>query len=130
MAMFRIRRRWIWLATTVLILGTVVALNWQSVALGLAVSLSERRPALLADAKWNQPATARSFLSRFRPGTKESALLEWLNSNDFTVDRDSGRANRLISSLPCNERVEITWSKASDDAIVNAEARVSEAGCL
>jgi hypothetical protein len=130
MARLRTRRRWVWLATTVVILVAVVALNWQVVGLGLAAYLAERRPALLADAEWDKPATARTFLSRFGPGTSEGELLEWLNSNDFTVDRDSGRANRLISSLPCNERVEITWSKAPGDAIVSAEARVSQAGCL
>lgn len=131
MAVSRIRQRWVvWLATTVVILGAVVALNWQGIALGVAVHFAERRPALLADAEWNQPVTARSFLSRFQPGTSEAELLEWLNSNDFSVDRDSGRADRLIRSLPCNERVEVRWSSAPGDAIASAEARISEAGCL
>jgi hypothetical protein len=88
------------------------------------------RPSLLADAHWDAPASAQRFLSRFPPSANEGELIAWLESNNFMVDRNAGRASRLVHSLPCNERIEITWSKLSDNVIGRAEARVSEAGCL
>lgn len=118
------------MAASVAVVGIVVALNWQWFSFAVAVVLAERRPALLADAQWDDPASARRFSNRFRPGASEPELLAWLETNDFTIDRGAGRASRLIRGLPCNESVEISWSKASDDVIGDAQARVSEAGCL
>lgn len=123
-------RLWTWLAGVALVIGTVVALNWQWFTFAVAVVLAERRPALLADAQWDEPASARRFSNRFRAGASEAELLEWLESNEFTVDRDTGQASRLIRGLPCNEAVEIRWSKTSGDVLASAEARVSEGGCL
>lgn len=123
-------RRWIWLAAAVMALGAFVALNWQTLALSAAFALAERRPALLVDAEWNEPASARRFLNRFPPGANENELLEWLDSNKFEIDRDAGWADRMISSLPCNERIEIKWSTGPNDTIDDLDVRVSEAGCL
>lgn len=130
MEMKRPHRRWIWLAGAVVALGALAALNWQTVTFSWAIASAERRPALLADAEWNEPATARRFLNRFQPGTNENELLEWLESNKFDVDRNAGHATKLISSLPCNERVEIKWSRRPNNTLDNVDARVSEAGCL
>jgi len=127
--MFSKWRRHFWiLAVAIVFVGALVALNWQGLALSLAIISAEHRPALLNDARWNDPASAHLFAARFRHGTQEKDLLEWLAANKFTVDR-TGLATRRIQSLPCNESVEVTWSKAGD-TIVDAEARVSEAGCL
>ena len=122
-------RLWVWFVGIVVVVGAIVALNWQWFSLTAAFVLAERRPALLADAEWNEPASTRQFSNRFPPGTNESELLAWLQSNKFTVDRGAGHATRLISSLPCNEFVDVTWRTAGH-AISGAEARVSEAGCL
>jgi hypothetical protein len=70
------------------------------------------------------------FSSRFHDGVQESELIEWLESNKFTIERETGRANRLIQSLPCNEAIEVTWWRQPDSTIAGAEAQVSEAGCL
>ena len=123
-------RLWTWLAAIALVTGTIVALNWQWFTFAVAVVFAERRPALLADAQWDEPASARRFSNRFRAGASEAELLEWLESSEFTVDGDTGQASRLIRGLPCNEAIEIRWSKTSGDVLASAEARVSEAGCL
>jgi hypothetical protein len=126
----RINRKWILAGTIVAVVGVAIVLNWRMFALALAFSTSERRPALLADAQWNAPASAHDFLNRFRTGTEERELLGWLQSNEFKVDRSSGRAERVVRSLPCNEHIEVIWSKALDHTIDKAEVRLSEAGCL
>lgn len=130
MEMKRTHRRWIWLAVAAMALSAFVALNWQTLTLSAAFFLAERRPALLVDAEWNEPASARKFLNRFPPGTNESELLEWLNSNKFDIDRNAGQADRLISGLPCNEIVKIKWSRKPNNTIDDVDVRVSEAGCL
>lgn len=107
----------------------VIALNLDHLAFASAVLTAERRPALLADAQWNEPASARRFSMRFHSGTGERELLAWLESNKFTVEPGAGHATRLIRSLPCNEFLDVTW-RASGHVISSAEARVSEAGCL
>ena len=123
-------RLWMWLAAIMGALTAIVALNWQWFSLTAAFVLAERRPALLADAQWDDPASAHQFSNRFRSGTSERELLAWLETNKFTVDPGVSHARRLIRSLPCNEGVEITWSKTAGDTIARAEARVYEAGCL
>ncbi|MEM9618061.1 MAG: hypothetical protein AAF936_08890 [Pseudomonadota bacterium] len=130
MEMKRTHRRWIWLAAAVMAMGAFVALNWQTLALSAAFALAERRPALLVDAEWNEPASARKFLNRFPPGTNESELLKWLGANKFDIDLDARRADRRISGLPCNEIVKIKWSTGPNSTIDNLDVRVSEAGCL
>jgi hypothetical protein len=116
------------LAAIVLVVSTIIALNWQWFSFAAAVAFAERRPALLADAQWDEPA--RRFSVRFRPGASEAELLGWLESNEFAIDRGTGHASRLIRGLPCNEAVDVRWSKNSGDMLTSAEARVSEAGCL
>jgi hypothetical protein len=115
---------------TVVALGTAVALNWETLALRVSFLTAERRPALLSDAKWKNPASALMFSSRFANGVHENELIDWLESNNFTVDRKAGRASRLVQSLPCNEAIEVTWSRQPDGTIAGTEALVSEAGCL
>lgn len=114
---------WFVLPTAALLLGVVLALNWKTLT-------AERRPTLLADAQWDEPATARAFLARFPRGSNEGGLLQWLQSNHFIVDRRAGRATRLVHSVPCEEDVEIAWTRESANTIGSAEARVSDAGCL
>ena len=121
------RRFWTWLAAIVALIATIVALNLQWFAFAAAVVFAERRPALLADVQWNQPA--RRFSEHFHAGTHERELLAWLESNQFNVERGTRHATRLIRGLPCNEFVDVRW-RASSEAISEVEARLSEAGCL
>src|SRR5262245_66550234 len=123
------RRLWTWVIATVVVIGAVAALNRQWLSFAAAVVLAERRPALLADAQWDQPASAHRFSVRFQSGTSERELLAWLSSNKFDVEPGAGHATRLIRSLPCNEFVDLRW-RAAADVIGFAEARISEAGCL
>jgi hypothetical protein len=126
----RIHSRWVWLTAGLVVLGATVALNWNTVTFAVAVSSADRRPVLLVDAEWNEPASAYKFLNRFQLGTHESELVGWLESNNFKVDSDAGRATRLIRSLPCNEQIEIKWSRMLNDTLDNVQVLVSEAGCL
>ncbi len=100
-----IRLEWTWLVVGFAITGVAVAVNWNTVKLAVAVAASERRPALLNDADWDEPASASKFLTRFQAGTRETALIEWLDANDFRVNREISHASRLVRSLPCNERI-------------------------
>lgn len=111
-------------------LGLIIALNWQIVVFGIAVASSESRPALLEGAGWNDPGSAVRFNQRFAKGTAERDLIAWLHDNRFAVDPHNKRAERLIESLPCNERVEINWSAPFGDTLKDASATVHEAGCL
>lgn len=119
-----------WTAATIAVIVVIVALNWQWFTFAAAVVLAERRPTLLVDAQWNEPASAHAFSNRFRAGTNEAALLAWLQSNKFTIDRGAHHATRLVQSLPCNEFIEVEWSRRDGDKLGGAEARVSKAGCL
>ena len=123
-------RRWLWVFAIVVALAGIVALNWHSFLLMTAIAISERRPALLSDADWNAPASAHAFKERFPPGTPEAQLLEWLESNNFAIDWSAGQAERLVRSLPCNEYIQITWTRSPPDKLGDVEARVTEAGCL
>jgi hypothetical protein len=122
-------RRSIWLLSGILVLVVVGTLTWQRLALGLAFASAERRPSLLIDAQWKKPASAAAFRHRFPSGSQEADLLQWLAANHFKIDERAQSASRTVHSLPCNERVEVTWA-ASNGTIRDSRAVVSEAGCL
>ena len=122
------RRKWLW--GTVIALTVLVAPNWNGLMLMSAIAVSERRPALLSGAEWNNPASARAFNDRFPPGTPKADLIAWLEVNNFAIDRAAGRANRLVKSLPCDESIQVDWTTPSSERIGSIEVRVAEAGCL
>ena len=122
------RLKWLFGGMLVALL-LLAAWNWQGILLGLAVASAEKRPALLDDADWEKPASARQFNARFVSGAPESALLDWLSANRFEVHRKDGRAERRVRSLPCNERIEISWT-AKAKRLTAVSAMVREAGCL
>ena len=120
-------RRAIWLSLGTIGVTALIAIAWEPLALALAMASPETRPALLSDAKWNNPSSA--FRDRFGAGTPEDELLNWLSANRFEVDRLQHTAVRHVRSLPCNERIEITC-EAKSGAIRDSTAVVFEAGCL
>jgi hypothetical protein len=125
------RRRRAVVATTIGVLVVLtLMLNIQSLLWAVAVLSAEKRPALLADARWEQPTSARAFRSRFQSGTDESELLAWLATNKFSVDQHAGRAIRLVRSVPCNESIQIEWTSLPGNKIDSPIARIREAGCL
>lgn len=121
---------WAWLSVTAFVIGLVVVQNAQWFRFAFAAAFSERRPALLADAGWDAPASARRFSNRFQGGVREKELLDWLEANAFSIDREAGVATRVLHGFPCTEAIQIRWSKTSADVLAGAEAEVSEAGCL
>ena len=129
-AMSRSRRKWVIVAALAGLLVVVAALNFQSIMLAIAFATADGRPALLSDAGWGKPGSARKFADRFAPGVAESDLLEWLDANRFAIDRPDQSADRRISSLPCNEDVRVRWSADTTGKLRTASAEVSEAGCL
>ena len=121
----------LWGAAIVIIVAVaVVYVSRQGVGSGIAMSAFDGRPELLSDAEWGKSGSARRFEQRFSPGSREADLLAWLEGNHFAVDRRSGRANRRVESLPCNERIEVAWAANPAGRIARATALVSEAGCL
>lgn len=119
-----------WIALGGAALAGLAAANWDGIALALAVSSAEGRPALLRDATWNDPASALLFRRTFSHGVPESSLLGWLDANRFTIDRTGGHAERRIRGVPCNEQATIEWTRGPGSAIEHASATMSEAGCL
>ncbi|MGC1468915.1 MAG: hypothetical protein WA793_05990 [Sphingorhabdus sp.] len=110
--------------------GILVALNWQSIMFAFAAAMAEKRPALLVDAKWNDPSSARSFAKKFPIGRPEEELRSWLDENGFVVDDRRMTASRTLKGLPCNEEIFISWTIDSSAKLLAAGVRVSEAGCL
>jgi hypothetical protein len=129
-AMSRSQRKWAIVAGLAGLLIVVAALNFQSIMFAIAFATAKGRPALLSDAGWGKPTSARKFATRFAPGVAESDLLEWLNANRFAIDHAKSSADRRISSLPCNEDVRVTWAADATGRLKTASAEVSEAGCL
>lgn len=105
----------------------LVALTWKRLIFAFAVGSSESRPALLHDAQWGKPDPA--FSQRFRNGTSEAQLLQWLAANSFDISGRTQSASRTVHSLPCNERVAVSW-KAKNGTIQESNAVVSDGGCL
>ncbi|MGV9006695.1 MAG: hypothetical protein ACOH1H_08175 [Brevundimonas sp.] len=123
------RPRWI-VASVALGLLVLAALNFEALAFGAAALFGEKRPALLSDAGWQDPPSARHFANRFLPGSAESDLLKWLLDNRFDIDRTRMKAERTVAGFPCNEAIEIIWISDGTGRIHSAVATVSEAGCL
>ena len=53
-------------AGIVFLLALLIILNWPTAAVTSAVASSDRRPALLKEATWNDAASAERFYDRFR----------------------------------------------------------------
>lgn len=123
------RRIWLVAGTVALAAALLLVANWQWAAFASAVATSERRPALLADAEWRKPASARMFNARFAPGASAGDLLTWLTDERFTIDRSTDSARLSIDSFPCNERVAINWTATAGGILKTAQATVFEAGC-
>lgn len=111
-------------------LAGLVYSNREGLLFAVAVSASERRPDLLADAKRNRVDSATAFRRRFHPGVAERELVSWLRDNRFTLGPVSREATRRIESLPCNERIAVAWSVEQSGKLTSANATVTEAGCL
>lgn len=126
-----ITARWKWfLVAGVLAFGLVAAVQWHSIAFGVAAGSSESRPELLSEAEWGKPDSAVHFSERFAAGTPESKLLEWLRANSFAVDERDTRAERRVRALPCNELIEVDWDASAHGTLKAARATVTETGCL
>lgn len=121
-------RRWLLAAGLAGGLALVV-FNFDALMLGAAILFGDKRPALLRDARWDEPDSAKQFNQRFVAGTEEALLVDWLQDNRFAVDQTQGRADRLIESLPCGEFVDVSW-QAREGKLLDAVATVTEAGCL
>ena len=124
----KLRLRWFAAAALAGVLAFVV-FNFEALMLGAAVWFGDKRPALLRDARWDDPGSAKQFNRRFSAGADEAVLLDWLQNNRFDVDQAHKRADRLVESLPCGEFVEVSW-RAGEGKLVGAAATVTEAGCL
>jgi len=128
MAQRKLGRRW-FLAAGLAGGLVLVAFNFDALILGAAVLFGDKRPALLRDARWDEPDSAKQFNQRFVAGTEEALLVDWLQNNRFAVDQTQRRADRLVESLPCGELVEVSW-QAREGKLLDAAATVAEAGCL
>ena len=125
----RISRRWA-IAAAAAVLISLIVLNWELAFLASAFATAEKRPSLLSDAKWGEPASARKFRRVFAPGTPETGLITWLSANKFVLDRPAKRAFRKVGGLPCTENVSVTWTATPKGKLLKADASVTEAGCL
>ncbi|PVM91462.1 hypothetical protein [Caulobacter endophyticus] len=117
-----------WAASTIVVV--LLIFNWQ-LLLGLFwVMTAERRPALLRDAKWDQPASAVRFEARFHTGAPEPELLKWLGRNSFRVNRSERSATRDIAGFPCTEALRIDWAADQAGRLTRRQATVRQIACL
>ncbi|NIJ21291.1 hypothetical protein FHS95_002994 [Sphingomonas naasensis] len=124
------RRRWRIVLIATGAVAALACLNRDVLLFAVAVSASETRPALLADAQWNSPDSARDFRRRFHAGVAESELTRWLQDHGFALDPVARKAGRKVESLPCNARIAIDWSVDPGGRLVSTNANVAEASCL
>lgn len=126
-----ISKTWFRISAVVAIAVTIlIAANWPSVAVTSAIASSERRPALLNEASWNDPASAERFYGRFGNNPSDEELVSWLEQNSFDIDRDARVARKHVQSLPCNEYIEVAWSLSETGSMTELNAIISESGCL
>lgn len=126
-----ISKTWFRIAAVVAIaVAILIAANWPSVAGTSAIASAERRPALLNDTSWNDPASAERFYGRFRDNPSDEELVSWLDQNGFDIDRDAHIARKRVHSLPCNENIEVTWSHSATGSMTELNVIISESGCL
>ncbi|MFT4253441.1 MAG: hypothetical protein QM608_13235 [Caulobacter sp.] len=112
------------------IVALFLLVNWQTVYLVFAVIFSDKRPALLRDADWDDPASAVRFRARFAAGTPEQALVAWLEKSRFVVDARARKAQRPVEGLPCNENITVRWSADGQARLTRADAVVHQIACL
>lgn len=113
-------------------LALFTAVTWPGVPFAFAVltaEQSEQRPALLDDARWDEPNSDAAFRARFHAGVPEAELLTWLKQNRFTINRSGRKAEHRIGGFPCNELAEVHWS-VEGTTLRDARATIAEAGCL
>lgn len=110
--------------------GILVAAFWTPINFGLAAILAERRPELLRDAGWEDPASAHAFLARFPTGSPASELVRWLQANKFELDEAKGKARLYVRGFPCNEIINIAWSSDAAGKLTRREAFLPPGGCL
>lgn len=108
----------------------LVFLTRQTFWFSAAALQADRRPALLNDARWDDPSSALEFSNRFPLGTDASELEVWLIANEFRINPEDGRATRIITSLPCNEEIEVEWISDANRHLLRADVTIREAGCL
>lgn len=118
------------IAVLVTCLGILVAVFWTNINFGVAVLLAERRPELLRDAGWEDPASAQSFLARFPIGSPASELVKWLQANKFEFDKTESKASLYVRGFPCNEIINIAWSSDAAGNLTRREAFLPPGGCL
>ncbi len=112
------------------IAAVFLIVNWQTVYLVFALIFSDKRPALLRDADWDDPASAVRFRARFAAGTPEQALVTWLEKNRFVIDARARKAQRPVEGLPCNEDIAVEWSVDTQARLTRADAVVHQIACL
>ena len=112
------------------VLGVLIYISWDAIGLAVGSFSAESRPGLLSDAEWGKQGSARLFERQFHGGVPESELLSWLSENRFTIDRSATRASRRVAGLPCNERIDVSWTTDDGGRLTSATATVQEAGCL
>lgn len=120
------------IALGLLVVGScgLAVFAWPGLAVGTAALSAETRPALLSDVGWGKAGSVSRFEARFRAGSPASALLAWLEANDFSVDPAGHRAHRDIRGVPCQQSVTVDWQADLHGNLIDANAAIAEAGCL
>lgn len=92
--------------------------------------MAEKPPELLMDFQWPDRMQSEQFSKRFRQGTPEGELLDWLEKNEFELADRHGVAARRYSSGVCDYEFEVSWNAASEILLEDAIAVVTGYGCL
>lgn len=92
--------------------------------------MAEDPPELLMDFQWPDRMHSDRFSKRFRKGTPEGELLDWLEQNEFEFAERQGVATRQYDGGVCSHSFEVSWTAENEMLLEDANADVTGYACL
>tara|TARA_B100001179_G_scaffold226521_1_gene207680 strand:+ start:858 stop:1238 length:381 start_codon:yes stop_codon:yes gene_type:complete len=110
-------------------IAALAVLTWPAAPFALAALTAEKPPELLLDFAYPEDMESHAFGARFKEGTSESALIDWLRYNGFEM-ADNSSASRHYAGMPCSYHYRIEWQSEDGALRRDAVAHVEGYGCL
>ena len=109
--------------------AALLALTWPAAPFASAALTAVEPPEILLDFEYPERMESGAFADRFKAGTAESDLIEWLRRNEFNVASGTS-ATRRYEGAVCTYSYHIEWQKKGDALQRDATARLGGYGCL
>ena len=110
-------------------IAALVALTWPAAPFALAALASEKPPEILMDFDYPERMESAAFANRFKAGTGETELSNWLKRNGFEIVTQSS-AKRRYEGVPCAYTYHVEWQSEGGILRRDATARFAGYGCL